>query len=197
MQMPVHVIRSDVTGGTDMRTRLARQYSPAPARVSTDCPGKNPQNSQAGIRAPLLQQLVSTKPVRTENRRQNVLAGRVDHPAHKKAKGRTLFRDFALSSDVSKIRLGFQVTTRFNFGMVRSCWPFDRAALPSVLGRPARASLIRSVCIQFPECEIPSPALFGLILSALFFRKIALPLIWILALIAQSATARNTFCRWK
>jgi hypothetical protein len=38
-----------------------------------------------------------------------------------KAKGRPPLRELALSSDVSKIRIGIQITTNHNFRSVRTC----------------------------------------------------------------------------
>ena len=82
--------------------------------------------------------------------------------------------------------------------MVSACEPKPAFPIPSVTACVARAFSVPSECIQFPDCSrgtVAGPQDDAL--SALLFRKISLPLIWILAPLRRSATRARTFCRWK
>ena len=119
-------------------------------------------------------------------------------PADAKAKGRTLLRDFAPSSDSSKIWLGVQITTRLQLQYGKDCKPRGRAFLypPSL---PALYELFwfHPHALSFLVArEVPFPVL-RMSLFALLFRKIALPLSWIIGRLACSATRSRTFCWWK
>jgi hypothetical protein len=56
-----------------------------------------------------------------------------------KAKGQAPLRELAPSSDLSKIWLGFQITTHCHFSMVRNCQLSLASPIPSVIASVAQA----------------------------------------------------------